>query len=290
MEQAKTVFRSLLESFVFGNILVAFCGIALSLSTYLILDLETTKLSFSILALIFFACLFIYNLNVFFLGKFDQTVAREKWKEDNLRVVKIFSLFSVVPILFYARSLSINSLWILSHLFLLAILYVVPIKFNGKYYSFRKIPLLKIFILAYVWSFVTVVLPATEAGFLEADKVVLLFLERFLFIVGISIPFDIRDYERDKAQGTLTIPVWMGKRNALITSFLLVMIFVSFSVIFYEWSFITFSRVISGLLALLFIVNVVKVKEEFYFLFCLDGLMLLHFLILWISKQSFFIT
>jgi 4-hydroxybenzoate polyprenyltransferase len=283
--QIKSALRSLSEAFIYGNLLVALCGIALSLSSCLILGIELSKASIPALVLIFFSCLFIYNLNVFFLGEFDLNVAREKWKSDNLKVVKVFSLFCLLPVIFYASLISLYSLIILAHLFFLAILYVIPIKWKGKYYSFRKVPLLKIFILSYVWSWVTVVLPAIESDFLNSAALIVLFAERFVFILAISVSFDIRDYERDEAQQTLTFPLWLGVEKARLISLLLILVFICFSFSYYEELFISTSRVISGLLACIFILKAHRVRDEVYFLIFLDGVIPIHFLVIWISKE-----
>jgi 4-hydroxybenzoate polyprenyltransferase len=53
----------------------------------------------------------------------------------------------------------------------------------------------------------------------------LLFLERFCFVVAITIPFDIRDIERDKDRGLKTLPISLGAFPSLVFSLgLLVMV------------------------------------------------------------------
>jgi hypothetical protein len=275
------------ETFVYGNVLVALCGLALSLSTYIILNLEYSEISIPALALIFFSCLFIYNLNVFFLGEFDLNVERERWKSENIKLVKILCLFCLLPISFYGSLLSRESVFLLAHLFLLALLYIIPIKIKSKYYSFRKIPLLKIFILTYVWSCATVLLPVFECGFYEWNKISFLFMERFIFILAVSMPFDIRDYERDKEQAVLTIPGLVGKKNAVIISIFILSAFIFSSLIYNGWSYIFLSRTLIGLLAGYFIVNASNTRKEFYFLLYMDGILLLYFLILLASRAVF---
>jgi 4-hydroxybenzoate polyprenyltransferase len=99
------------------------------------------------------------------------------------------------------------------------VLYSWPIwPWRGRARALREVPLLKGFLIATVWTAVTVGLPvlllqqpaAAAAG---------LFGQRFCLIMVITIVFDIRDYGRDRRAGTRTFPgvlgVPMAKRLAL---------------------------------------------------------------------------
>ncbi|MCP6134472.1 hypothetical protein NL393_35375, partial [Klebsiella pneumoniae] len=66
--------------------------------------------------------------------------------------------------LYYTAAFSLN-FWFVLHLVIVAGLYSVPIiPEREKYIPLRDIPLLKVFLIAYVWSAITVQLPLMEAG------------------------------------------------------------------------------------------------------------------------------
>ena len=85
--------------------------------------------------------------------------------------------------------------------------YVLP--FFGKKRRLRDFDYLKIFLVAIVWAFITVVLPLVEYD-LFSNVSILLLLERMLFIFAITLPFDIRDLKVDASIKVKTIPAMIG--------------------------------------------------------------------------------
>jgi 4-hydroxybenzoate polyprenyltransferase len=130
-------------------------------------------------------------------------------------------------------------------------------------------------VLALVWSFVTVVLPAIENK-VNMNQIWYLFIERMIFILAISIPFDIRDLERDKFQNTLTIPGAIGVNQSKVFAIVMILVFLFLSLVNYNWTYVSFSRIATSLIAVLFILSFQRIKDELVFLFILDGIMILH--------------
>lgn len=97
---------------------------------------------------------------------------------------------------------------------LLSILYVVPVIRGGK--RVRDIHFVKIFLIALVWAWVTVYLPARQLGLHLHDSFFLMFSERLCFIFAITLPFDVRDLLLDQAQSVKTLPAVMGIRPTRI--------------------------------------------------------------------------
>lgn len=91
---------------------------------------------------------------------------------------------------------------------LLALAYSHPIL--PKKRRLRDIPLVKIFLIAGVWTYLSVFLPAWEAGVPLTTKWVSFAIERALFIFALTLPFDIRDIQLDRASGLLTFPTYLG--------------------------------------------------------------------------------
>ena len=90
---------------------------------------------------------------------------------------------------------------------LISLLYPFSIKIKKKFYSIRQIPFLKIFLIAFTWSYLTVLVPLWYHDF-KIDYFMLdIFFQRLLFVIAISIPFDIRDCDTDKI---ITIPNSIG--------------------------------------------------------------------------------
>jgi len=80
------------------------------------------------------------------------------------------------------------------------VVYVVRfIPYNNKWLALRDIPFLKIFVIAFVWALVTGLLPLISSkDLIQINLQHILFLtKQFLFVVAITIPFDIRDMKYD---------------------------------------------------------------------------------------------
>ncbi len=86
--------------------------------------------------------------------------------------------------------------------------YVIPTTKSGK--RLRDLPLVKIFLLASSWSLLTTTVPLLNIGYSETIPITLIFIERFLFIIAITIPFDIRDMDVDTETGLQTLPHILG--------------------------------------------------------------------------------
>lgn len=87
---------------------------------------------------------------------------------------------------------------------LLSLLYVLPVL--AKQLRLRDIAFLKIFLVAGVWASVMILLPALY--YHEGFSIIMipLFIEKFLFIFLITLPFDIRDRKVDLSSNLKTLP------------------------------------------------------------------------------------
>ena len=90
---------------------------------------------------------------------------------------------------------------------IVSLLYPISFTLSSKEYSIRKIPFFKIFLIAFIWSYITLFGPLLYYNF-DINYIFLdFFFQRLLFVLAICIPFDIRDHERDIIK---TIPNTIG--------------------------------------------------------------------------------
>ena len=150
----------------------------------------------------------------------------------------------------------------------------------------RQITGLKLFYIGLVWVMSSVLLPVAEAY--HDDLVMVwphvwgLMAWVFLFVVAITIPFDIRDIYQDRYYGLKTIPVLFGERKALVlSSALLVAQMVWVWLSDYPLDVRLALVVASGICLSFILVPPVKKDEYYYFLF-LDGMLMLQFLTVWL--------
>lgn len=111
----------------------------------------------------------------------------------------------------------------------LSILYVIPFyRYKGKKVAIRNLPYIKVFIIAIVWAFVIVGLPYynNTEGFDFSSNAGWLFLSQLIFIIAITLPFDVRDLNYDIATNIKTFPSQFGVRNTIMLSEFLLICFI----------------------------------------------------------------
>ena len=163
---------------------------------------------------------------------------------------------------------------------IISILYTLPV--FGKSMRLRDFSFVKIFLIAFVWAIVTESIPLYEAG-TDPKIIMVLFLERVLFFIAITIPFDIRDIEVDRANKVKTIPSALGKHKSIILALSLLVICIAIELhLSQSYQFTGYiSAIVAYILAGIMIYLVKDKSDDYYFSGLMDGAILLP----WIFSQ-----
>ncbi len=97
--------------------------------------------------------------------------------------------------------------------------YTFPLTRNHR--RLRDIGLIKIFLIALAWTFLTGSIPLIEHH-IPLSGLLILGIERIFFFIAITLPFDVRDMEIDKRQKVLTLPHLLGRPGSFYLSEVLV--------------------------------------------------------------------
>ncbi len=129
---------------------------------------------------------------------------------NNLKLIQIFSFCCFLLFCYFFFHLRHKTILLIVPLGVITLLYAVPF-FCGFRKNLRSISYLKILIVSLVWGALTVILPAYDYGLEKLDlfKTLLMALQRFLFVLVLILPFDIRDMKYD-AISLQTIPKKIG--------------------------------------------------------------------------------
>lgn len=211
---------SFIKIIIYSNLLVSICVAAYTHLTYTLFNLPKEN-SWLILLIVFCFTFITYNGQRLFRLKQKVSTYRDlgerlQWVVKHQKVLSVFSGltgFTGFISLFYINS----TCWVLLiPMGILSLFYVVPLPFIKK--SFREINYVKIYLIALVWSLIIVGLPFTESYGLEIDfkPFILAFTQCFLFILAITLPFDIRDLPFDKNNELKTIPLTLGIDKTII--------------------------------------------------------------------------
>jgi len=167
-----------------------------------------------VVAVVFAATLLVYNLDAVLPFKHRQPAAgsgRKAWQQRHRPALAGLAGAAALA----AGYLFLADGWwhylpALLPLTGLALLYSWPlVRWQGQRRAVREVPLLKGFLIAGVWSAITVGLPAL-ALHRPLDEALGLLVQRFALVLALTIVFDIRDLTRDRAAGTRTFPLVLG--------------------------------------------------------------------------------
>jgi 4-hydroxybenzoate polyprenyltransferase len=281
------ILKQSLDFILFSNIFIALCAVSQALVSYWLLGIEPKPY---VLTILFCSTILTYNFSILLSKPQNPEKSpflRVRWIFSHFRLMLSLSIISVLSLLALAFFLNFSSLILMLTLGVISIAYSLPIwGTKGNKYGIRNIPGLKIFIIAMVWAGSTVLLPIFEIKShdirtISNQETLILFLNRFLFIVAITIPFDIRDLFQDKQNELKTIPVIIGEKKSLgLCQFFLA------SHLFLLYAFIgkldanfwalALSIFISGWL----IFKSSWKKNEYYYFLLLDGTMILQLFML----------
>ncbi len=271
---------------LFSNVFMSLCAVAQGLLTFYLIG---SKPVYPVLGLLFTSTLGIYNFSILIskpLHPEKSSYLRVRWFFSHYRLMVTFtivSLFSLIPLFFL---ISTASEILMIFLAILSFGYGLPLFTIGEQkFGLRNIPGLKLFMIALVWTMSCVLLPVLESQAMHLASIsmrdtTLLIAKRFLFIAAVAIPFDIRDLFEDKQSGLKTIAVAWGEKNAYLFCQVLLAGYIVLLFLFRDTGFstdfwaITLSVVLTGWL----IFKSKWEKDEYYYFFYLDGVLILQYL------------
>lgn len=252
--------------------------------TYLLLQVP---INFHVVALLGVATLFLYNFSLLLSKPKDfksSPFLRVNWYFSHFRLMIFISALAFLAIIPLVLMLSLSSIILLFSISILALSYNSPVlKIGNQRFGLRNIPGAKLFIISFVWACSCVWVPIMELksqGFiLSGIDTFLLVSKRFLFVMAITLPFDIRDVYQDRQFHLKTIPVLIGEKRSLILCQFLLLLYIAFLILFTENISATALALIGVtiLTSFLIVSSNFRKNEYFYFLF-LDGTLLLQFI------------
>ncbi len=209
------VFRSLINFYINSSIHVALAGVAFTMLT---LYQFKFLISINTLAFVFFGIITSYNFVKYaeFAGLHHRRLA------SSLKAIQLFSVACFLLLIYFTSKQSFETLAVTGFFGIFTVLYAVPFLSKKNLRTFSSI---KIFVVAFVWAGITVLVPVISNQIEVELDIWLLFVQRFLIVVVLMFPFDIRDLKYDE-ENLKTLPQILGIRNCKILGTLLLLIVV----------------------------------------------------------------
>ncbi len=249
------VLRIVFNFYIQGSIHVALAIVCLTLLTGIYLNIS---LDIYLTGFVFTAAISGYS--------FVKYAGIAKWYHrrlaSSLKSIQVFSLFTFFTMVFFFWHLPVSVQVIAVISGLLTLLYAVPLK--RKWKNFRSIPGMKLVIIALVLVLTTVLMPTFYRETHIDSTVLLLCLLRFLWVIVLILPFEIRDMRVD-AISLGTIPQQLGVfKTKIVGSILLGSLAYAemyFNILFHNSLWVLLTMVLVTSLALWYS----NEKRSFYF-------------------------
>lgn len=281
--------KKLTDLIIYSNLLISFGAAAFIWETYLMYRLPVQPLY---ILIGFASTVFTYNVDrLIALYDISQITGSERHDWINTKA-KFLGFLSAASFIFLAVAvwfLPWKVIIFLGHIGFISVAYSVPF-FGKNNFTLRSVKGLKIFLITYVWTASTVMFPILGAGHsIFTRDVLLLCIERALFIFAITLPFDIRDYESDRRTNVVTIPGWIGIKATKALAFVCLLIFFLVNLVHYDFhSGVLWAKLISGISTFIIVLFADDKRHEYYFTGLLDGTIIIQFLLVLAMYQMTF--
>jgi 4-hydroxybenzoate polyprenyltransferase len=270
--------ESLLTQLKKHKIIIAIAALA---QTWLSYQLFNIPINPYILLFVTIATPFSYNL----AESFSYTLNQKN--KSFFTFKKLLFGFTFLILLYIASFLNKNTITQFSMAAMIAIAYNLPLKANkNRMFRLRQIKGLKIFIIAFTWTLVTVYIPI-NLYIVNKISLAIVLINNFLFIAILSLLFDIKDFQKDKVNNLPSIPVLIGEiKSYRVIRLILAVLLIS---TYFLYDVVGFATTAALLLHILFSYLVIfKLKsshKNFYYTILIDGLLISQALVVWIAKN-----
>ncbi|GAB5538489.1 MAG: hypothetical protein Salg2KO_05920 [Salibacteraceae bacterium] len=274
---------NVLKALVFSNIWVAVVLASLGWSSYILIDVEPR---WYVISCIFLGSYTLYNFHRLYKIDFipiEQRGDRHTWMVGHASFIKISMAIAVFFSMLLLPNYQAKDIVWLVPAGIISVGYTIPfIPTHSHWWRLRDIPLLKPIIIAFVVAYLTLCFPIFEHGTIGdvfLAKNMQLFIERFVFLAAVTIPFEMRDMQSDSYAGLKTLATYLGfnfaKRLAYATIILWLVLWV-----IRAYSDFEFTSLLVGFL--IFVLGVIAIfnlnaqRRELFFIFSFEGLILVY--------------
>lgn len=215
------VIKQFFDFYLYSSVHVALAVYAMSFITLKRFNILYDE---NILYFIFYATITAYNFVKYFgIAKFHHRSLTQ-----SLKAIQIFSFICFAFLCYYALQLPFKSLIYILAFGVITFLYAFPFIPKDFYLdnqqNLRDVSGIKVYIIAFVWTGVTVFLPLINNEFTFNADVFITAFQYFIFVIVLMLPFEIRDLKYDSLK-LATIPQKIGVKLTKLFGLIFLMVF-----------------------------------------------------------------
>jgi 4-hydroxybenzoate polyprenyltransferase len=203
----------LIDWLLFTSLFTAFCATGLCMSTERLVSGRIPSFVSPLHLLIFGATLMVYNIHILVRRYTPERSELYEWTILHKYWLYFFAVLGLVACIASSFFLPRIIVIIGGGMGLLAFAYSIPVLPFKNLRRIRDIGIVKILVLASVWTSVTTILPILYLNKPISSYPFEIFI-RLVFISTLCIAFDIRDIETDASANVHTVPVLIGIKKS----------------------------------------------------------------------------
>ncbi|GAB1307532.1 hypothetical protein KH5_02150 [Urechidicola sp. KH5] len=257
-----------------------FSNIHVALGVYCFCLITLTNFGFThnvVATFSFFSTVFGYNL-IRFTSQPTKDSWIYPWYARHKKLLVAITIITALIAAYLSFKLHYKVLLYITPLAFITIFYGVKIPWLKK--GLRYIPGIKIFAIAVVFSGVTVILPLVQGQAELTLEIWWYFLQRLIFVILITLPFDLRDLNTDGG-GLKTIPQQFGVFVTKIIGCFLALAIVLIELYFLNNSLVNMvSLLIINSLSLIFLLFATTKQSKYYSAFFIETIPIFWYLLL----------
>lgn len=264
------------------SIFIAICAVALCYQTAILLHINLTGYLY---AFIFFSTVCSYNFYWLLSGYVFSGHSLKVFLPQYLSNAIVLLIGGIG--LLYAIFHLIDLLPVIMLGMVCTLLYTIPLLPFKIFQLARKAGLLKTILLAFPWTYVTVYIPYSQTPTGNFVTLVMLFNNRFLFMLMLCIIFDARDTRVDKIRGLQSLTTIIKPSTVqyiMLTIFAVYIINGIVLRIYYDEIMQIIALLVTGVITAVVYFFSLRKQGYFFYYFLVDGLMLFSALATYVAS------
>jgi hypothetical protein len=270
--------KSIFDFYLDASIHVALAVIAMAGVTF---HLFGTSSDIDLLGFIFFSVIVCYNFIKYGVEAYKYLIVSNAYH----KTIQIFSFLSFGFALYFFFRLDERIWWGTIILGLLSALYAVPLLPRAK--NLRNLAGLKIYIVAFVWAGFTVLFPVLDAHMPLNWDFWIAFVQRFLLVLILILPFEIRDLQWDD-KSLRTLPQVLGVQNTKKLGIGMTLVFILLTFLKDTIHPMEIGlRLVLAIVLVWVLVSDKKMQKRYFVSFWVEAIPIFWFFLFWVAEHYF---
>ncbi len=267
--------RKILQFLVYSNLFIAGCAILMVWHTSHLLLHQAPSLN--LLGFVTFSTICSYSFHWYLTSGSVIPSERIHWMKRNRYVHTILFFIGLIGAAYFFFQLLSYWPWLLIAA-VATFLYSAPKIPHPLFRMLRKVAIGKTIFLAFVWMYVTSVLPVMVSDVEWNGGFLLYAISKFFLIYAICILFDYRDRQDDKAAGVKSLITYLSEKSITALFCFSILVFIASTLLMLKYNYKLFDMIIlliPGIITASLYNYARKHFGDMFYYLVLDGLMAL---------------